>query len=815
MVMSPTSTPERIDFSGIHARALYRLKDLLLSWYPDGEIRGCEFVIGSWAGEKGDSLSINLTKGFGVDFASDEKAGDIVAIAAKRFGVGMAEAARIVQEMIGDAPVGAGHALPAPDSPSGAKRAAKIIGESIPLKGTPAEKYLKSRGITVGRDYAEIFKFRSFKNGCGSLVCICEGGGAVQQVYLTKSGEKDTSKSPIKRTNGSPAGHPIIIPPAPGSVSVPILLCEGPEDGLSLAQALGYEVWATLGIVNIEKIPFIPGREYILVRDNDAPLSPADEKVKRAVSRLLERGFNLRIARPPEGIKDANELLQKSGEEALKKMVAESAAVAVPLPEEAAAASAADDDVYFQEPPPSVAESRFIACSRCQYTDIGNAERVAARWGQAARYSDGIGWLFYKGGVWVSAEGSHRALRMVTLTAKEIVIEANYIDPKYHEALKKWCKKSQDVSRLAAMLKIAAAHLTVNIDALDNTPFLLNVANGVVNLETGELLPHSPKYLQTLSSPIEYRKGAECPAWKRFIKEIFLGDEELIQYVQRAVGYTLTADTREQCFFILHGIGANGKSTFLDIIAAIMGEYHQITNADALMDKGGGGAAASPYLAVLRGKRFVNAAETRSDKALNEAIVKKITGESKIAARALYQQPIVIAPQFKLWLATNHRPDVFSTDEGIWRRIKLIPFRARFYDSYDPDVPTNGPFKDMSLPARLREELSGILSWAVEGCMKWLEAKSLTPADTVHNAIREYREDMDVIGAFIEERCETHPKNSVAFQRLYNAYRDWCKDSGHSAFSKNRFGRRLTERGFERTKDIQGERAYKGLGLKF
>jgi P4 family phage/plasmid primase-like protien len=813
---------QTIDFKSIHDRALPYLDRLLFDWFPEGEIRGDEFVVGNWGGTKGDSLSINLKKGFGKDFASGETAGDIIAIAAKHFNVKMSEAAAIVEERLG----GRLDLTPPARTPTTTNTTAdnkqarvdKIISESLSLTGTPAEKYLAGRGIKTTPE--EIFRFRPAAHGGGSLVCIAKDNTgralAVQQVYLTAAGEKDKSKTPIKRTNGFPSGNPIIIEAAFYATGDIILVCEGPEDGLTLHAATGHETWVTCGIIHMSKIPLVEGKNYIIVRDNDAPGSAADEKMCKTLLSLIDRGFKLHCARAPEGIKDANELLQKQGLDAVKKMIDEAQEV---YDHRAADMQKVETEEYESESldymPEELTdrEKRIMKCAQCTYTDVGNAERIVARWGHCAKTADGVGWIFYNKGVWSAEQGSQRAIRMATKTAKEIPREKQYIDPKNAESLKRWAKKSLDASKISGMVRIAGAHLTVSTNALDNYPLLFNCKNGVVDLKTGELNPHSAEYMMTMQSPIEYDPKADCPMWKQFIKSIFIDDDELIQYVQRAVGYSLTGDIREQCFFILHGRGSNGKSTFLDIIAAIMGDYHKTTEADNLTEKGSQ-SSASPYLVVLRGRRFVKATETHADKTLNETLIKRVTGETELSVRALYQAPITIKPQFKLWLATNHRPEIYSQDDGLWRRIKLIPFKAKFYDRHDPDAPTNGPFKDKDLLNKLRTELPGILTWAVEGCKIWLKEELSVP-DAVQNATNEYREDMDIIGNFIEECCVMSRNESVTCNQLYEAYKEWTKQAGHLPCSKNKFGRKISERGqFERIRKTHGENAYKGLNIK-
>ena len=221
---------------------------------------------------------------------------------------------------------------------------------------------------------------------------------------------------------------------------------------------------------------------------------------------------------------------------------------------------------------------------------------------------------------------------------------------------------------------------------------------------------------------------------------------------------------------------------------------------------------ANPFLAMLRSARFVTASETKSDRALDESLIKEATGDSVITARNLHQNPFQFSPQFKLWLATNHKPEIRGTDDGIWRRLMLIPFAVKFYDKTDADAPINGPFKDKMLMAKLKNELPGILAWAVKGCLDWLK-QGLNPPDVVLEATREYRSEMDVLGTYLEENTIKSVGSCISCKELYEDYRKWCEENGNSPYSKNKFGRRLYERHITKGNTPRGEKAYVGIKL--
>ena len=289
----------------------------------------------------------------------------------------------------------------------------------------------------------------------------------------------------------------------------------------------------------------------------------------------------------------------------------------------------------------------------------------------------------------------------------------------------------------------------------------------------------------------------DCPQWKQFLQDIFDGDGDLIHYIQKAVGYSLTGSTEEQCIFFCVGNGRNGKSTFLDTISDIMGDYACNIQPETIMVKKVSSSANSD-IARLKGARFVTTVEPNEGVRLNEGLVKQITGGDRVTARHLYGQEFEYTPEFKIWMGTNHKPIIRGRDEGIWRRLHLIPFSVQ--------IPKEKV--DKSLKDKLRQEYVGILNWAVEGCLRWHE-EGLELPPVVAKAVSEYKSEMDVVATFLDECTERGP-GEVRAGELYQAYKEWTKDNGQYLMSNTKFGLEVVKR-FERKKDRDG---WKYLGLR-
>jgi len=289
-------------------------------------------------------------------------------------------------------------------------------------------------------------------------------------------------------------------------------------------------------------------------------------------------------------------------------------------------------------------------------------------------------------------------------------------------------------------------------------------------------------------SPVAYDEGARCPQWHKFLKQIFKGNTQLIRFVQKAMGTCLTGDTSIQSMFIFHGSGANGKSTFVNTIGKVLGDYATTTPTDTFLLKKGD--QPTNDVARLKGKRFVSATETEMGGRLAEALVKRLTGGDMMSARFLYGEYFEFRPTFKIVMATNHKPKVSGIDEAIWRRLKLIPFEV----TIPPEK------QDLYLQEKLEKELHGILAWMVEGCLLWLN-EGLGHVDAVDRAVKEYRGQMSAIEAFMESECVRDINGRVKIADLYQAFVSWCEGTNERVISKRAFGMRLDEMNVEKYRD--------------
>jgi putative DNA primase/helicase len=288
----------------------------------------------------------------------------------------------------------------------------------------------------------------------------------------------------------------------------------------------------------------------------------------------------------------------------------------------------------------------------------------------------------------------------------------------------------------------------------------------------------------------------------KFINEIMDNDKELVDYLQKIVGYSLTGNTTEQKFFFLHGFGANGKSVFIETISNLLGDYSMQTPVSTLMTKATG--AINNDVARLKGARFVAATETQEHSKFNESELKQLTGGDTITARFLHQEFFQFLPEFKLWISGNHKP-VSGDGYGIWRRLILIPFNVKFAKKD----------RDNKLTEKLKQELPGVLNWAIEGCIKW-QKEGLKPPDAIQSAISEYKSEMDTVQQWIDDCWETNSAtdSEIKSTELYRSYINWAAQNGeYYKLTQNKLGRKLIERGVKTKRRSNGNH-YLGIALK-
>ncbi len=437
-------------------------------------------------------------------------------------------------------------------------------------------------------------------------------------------------------------------------------------------------------------------------------------------------------------------------------------------------------------------------------TDSGNGELFAHLYGDRLRYNVRRDkWLTWAGHWWQEDTGLEVERLALEAARERQRSAADIADPDTKKRVFAWGVASESQAKKAAALASArSVHpLTDTGDEWDSNPDLLGVANGVIDLRLGQLRPGRREDRITLHTPIEYDSHARAPRWERFISEIFGGDDELVDYLHRYVGYCLTGHTRDQSLVFAYGIGANGKSTLLTLLRKTLGQHGHHTAMTTLLAVSRPANGPSTELAALAGKRVVTAIETNEGVRLNEALIKALTGNDPLTARHLYEREVTFTPEARFFLAFNHKPRVTDDSFGFWRRVRFIPFEQQFDPEAEPD-----------LPEKLEAELPGILAWAVRGCLAWRE-RGLKPPARVVAATAAYREESDPLGDFVRERCEEGEAFSVIASEFYLAYKAWAEEQGYSErerLTATAFGRRMGER-YHR--DNARVRVYHGIRL--
>jgi putative DNA primase/helicase len=436
-------------------------------------------------------------------------------------------------------------------------------------------------------------------------------------------------------------------------------------------------------------------------------------------------------------------------------------------------------------------------------TEIGNAERFAANYGPDVRFCHQLNQWFG----WDEKRFAPDETAQVERLAKQVVgrlyQDAINIEGKdAREAMLKFAMRSDSDHGIRALLNRAAAEegIPVRVEELDANGWLLNVRKGTVDLHSGNLLPHRRGDLITKLADIDFDAKATCPRWRQFLLEIFDGNDEVIDFLHRALGYSLTGDTREECLFLLYGTGRNGKGTLIKTVQAALGDYAGTTDFSTFIatkdDRG-----PRDDVANMRGRRFVVSQEVREGAPLAESLVKWLTGGDRVRARNLYARSTEWDPTHHLWLAVNSKPVIRGTDPGIWSRIRLVPFSVCFDGR-----------EDRTLKAKLLEELPGILGWLVKGCLRW-QSEGLSECKTVEDATAEYRAESDNFARFIEEFCIVGEFATGKSRMLYTKYRCCSEAAGEAPVSETQFGLKLGEKGFVKKHTSAGA-LYLGIGLK-
>ncbi len=443
-------------------------------------------------------------------------------------------------------------------------------------------------------------------------------------------------------------------------------------------------------------------------------------------------------------------------------------------------------------------------------TDAGNGELFASLFADQVRYDHQTGtWLIWNDGLWWEPDDAGKVFQFVKDAARRRWIEAADGTRQERRITGRHVYRSESRQGIEATLKLAQSEPQIRIgersaSEWDSDPYLLGVGNGVVDLRTGILRPGKPSDRITMHTPIPFDPNATCGRFDLFLLQVFDYDEELVAFIQRSAGYTLTGDTKEQSFFLNHGAGCNGKSVFLTAMREVMGQYGANTPFTTFEEHKR--APIPSDLARLKGRRLVTAVETGQASRLAEDRLKMLTGESIVTARFMHHDWFDFRPVTKIWLAVHDRPIVRDRSYGFWRRPLEIPWNVRFEDDRD----------DLDLEEKLRAEYPGILAWMVRGALAW-QAEGLNPPDSVRQATQAFQESTDPISEYLGDRTYEGLEYQCSKGLLYADYVEWCENGKFSRgdiASKRAFGIYIGHRDGIDEGRLNRDRFWIGIGLK-
>lgn len=447
-----------------------------------------------------------------------------------------------------------------------------------------------------------------------------------------------------------------------------------------------------------------------------------------------------------------------------------------------------------------------LKLARETYNDRGNARRFLGRHKRNVMHCKEWGWLVWDGHRWKVDDAA--AYRLAMDTAERIWEEAEALKAtgvKGVAKITKWAMSSGFNGAVTSMLKVASNYVETVQSDFDTQVYRLNVANGTIHLdEDCRLLPPRRSDKARLVSAVTYDRNASAPRWEQFVREV-LPDEATRLFVQIWLGYCLSGDISEQRVCVFEGRGANGKSTLLEVVARVLGEYAVVVPVETFLHQTvKSGSGASPDIARLAGARLVRASEPEPGARLSESTIKQFTGGEKMIARQMYRDFFEFPVQGKLSLSVNVKPVLVGKDHGIRRRIVVVPFTQQF-------PPGRGSKRGQTLVDELFAEASGVLNWLLDGWRLWQE-EGLPEAPAINDATAGYFTEMDPIGSFLKEACEEASRDErTAAATIWSAYTRWCAQSGEDPKTQTAFGRRLSDLGYSK---YQSSGVVYRLGLK-
>jgi putative DNA primase/helicase len=435
-------------------------------------------------------------------------------------------------------------------------------------------------------------------------------------------------------------------------------------------------------------------------------------------------------------------------------------------------------------------------------TDVANGQRLVRRHGDNFRFTVERGFMVWDGRRWAADPKGVAVAAMAKDTALAMFDEIKDSAPEQRDRLYRNARDCQSKSRLEAMIWCARSEpgIPASLNDFDADPWLLNLANGTLELRTSALRSHQRRDLISNIVEVDFDPKADCDLWDSFLWRVTDKSEELYHYLRRFVGYLLVGDTSDQSLHFLYGLGANGKSVFCEVLLRLLGEYAVAASPDLIMLRRHGGIPND--VARLRGIRAALMNETTQGAKFDEAKLKDLTGGDTLSARFLHQEFFDFKPTHRIVIRGNHKPAINGTDDGIWRRLRLVPFTVTIPPAE----------QDRGLLGKLQTELPGILNWALQGCRQW-QQEGLKPPDIITEAVRKYREESDTLGRFIAEQCEARALAQVKSSALFKRYQQYAEQAGERWIPSKDFPAEMERRGFTYKRDRTGTRLYLGIEL--
>ena len=732
-----------VERESIRADLIARLDSVLTTMFPAGKKRKGKFLIGDALGSPGDSLEVVLDgekAGLWTDRATGD-GGDIYALIAAYLGIDVLS-----------------------DFPRVLDAAADLLGRS---RSAPVRKASK-KDVPVDELGPATAKW-DYLDAQGHLI-------AVVYRYDPPGQKKQFRPWDAKRRKMAPP-DPRPLYNQPGMTSTAqVVLVEGEKCAQALIDAGIVATTAMHGAnAPVEKTDWSPlaGKAVLIWPDRD---KPGWEYATQAAQAILSAGAkSCHVLYPPEEAAEGWDVADA---------IAEGFDVATflthgPRLQMHDVADDSDPVVSSDESVWGTEDALALSFTRRYHRDW----RYVAGWGK---------WLVWDGQRW-RTEDTLAATDLIRSVCRQTAVRAD--NPKVAAKLAS-AGTVGGVERLARADRRHAA----TTDEWDADPWLLNTPGGVVDLKTGRMRPH--ERADRMTKITTATPSGDCPTWRQFIDEVTGDDKELQSYLQRMVGYALTGSTQEHALFFLYGTGANGKSVFVNTLATILGDYATNAPMDTFMETRTDRHPTD--MAGLRGARFVAAIETEQGKRWAESKLKNLTGGDKISARFMRQDFFEFFPQFKLFVAGNHKPAIRNIDEAMKRRLHLIPFTIT--------VPPER--RDKNLQQKLLAERDGILAWAVQGCLDWQRHGRLSPPQRVVDATEEYFEAEDALGRWLDERCVREPNAKSLTAELFNDWKQWAEASGEFVGAQRRFSDLLITRGLDKWRNGMGVRGFQGIGLK-